>query len=76
MLEMCVKMMCLRSRFQDTFRRVLRREEGATVAEYALILAVVVTGLILVLGSLREKLAAKITEIMNQIDSAPVGPGS
>lgn len=70
MLEMCVKMMCLRSRFQDTFRRVLRREEGATVAEYALVLALVTVALIGVLTTLGTTLEGKINDIISKLGGA------
>lgn len=69
-LAVYVKALAWRTRCRDAFAKVLKGEEGATVAEYALILAVVVIGLITVLASLRTKLVSKITEITNQIENA------
>jgi len=49
-------------------------KRGATVAEYALVLAIVVVGLILVLGQLGEALREKILEVIDQLKGAPTYP--
>lgn len=51
-----------------------RAESGATVAEYALVLAIVVVGLILVLSELGEALREKISAVVDQIRNAPTIP--
>lgn len=51
--------------------KMLCVEEGATIVEYILIAAVVVIGLFTVFTQLRQALATKITEIINNINAAP-----
>lgn len=51
-----------------------RADRGATVAEYALVLAIVVVGLILVLSELGEALREKISAVVDQIRNAPTIP--
>lgn len=51
-----------------------RADSGATVAEYALVLAIVVVGLILVLSELGEALREKISAVVDQIRNAPTIP--
>ncbi|MBE3519149.1 MAG: Flp family type IVb pilin [Firmicutes bacterium] len=49
-------------------------QRGATVAEYALVLAIVVVGLILVLGQLGETLRGKILDVVDRLKDAPTSP--
>lgn len=51
-----------------------RDQGGATVAEYALVLAIVVVGLILVLGQLGETLREKILDVVDRLKDAPTSP--
>ncbi|HHY34249.1 MAG TPA: Flp family type IVb pilin [Firmicutes bacterium] len=51
-----------------------RGQRGATVAEYALVLAIVVVGLILVLGQLGETLREKILDVVDRLKDAPTSP--
>lgn len=52
----------------DMFSRVIEREEGATVAEYALVLALVVISLVAVLSALGTALEDKIWEIIDSLN--------
>lgn len=54
--------------------RGMREQRGATVAEYALVLAIVVVGLILVLGQLGETLREKILDVVDRLKDAPTSP--
>jgi Flp pilus assembly pilin Flp len=44
-----------------------KRQEGQTLVEYALIIAVLSVGLILALGTLRNKIASTFTDITNAL---------
>jgi Flp pilus assembly pilin Flp len=52
----------------DYLKKPLASEEGATIAEYALLLALVVIALIGVLTKLSNALEGKIETIINQIN--------
>jgi Flp pilus assembly pilin Flp len=54
----------------EFLKRPLTSEEGATIAEYALLLALVVIALIGVLTNLSDALKGKIETIINQINSS------
>lgn len=51
-------------------RNALRERDGATIAEYALLLALVVVGLIAVLETLGSTLEQKINEIVTKISTS------
>lgn len=51
--------------------KMLCAEEGATIVEYILIAAVVVLGLTLVFGYLRDALQEKVEDIIDAIKDAP-----
>lgn len=50
--------------------RVVRSEEGATITEYALLLALVVVVLISTLSALGAALNSKLLDIISQIQGA------
>lgn len=54
----------------EFLKRPLTSEEGATIAEYALLLALVVIALIGVLTNLSDALKGKIETIINQLNSS------
>jgi len=56
--------------FQNLLRAKGRRESGATTAEYALLLALVVIILISTLSQLGAELNAKLLEIIEQLREA------
>lgn len=64
-------MMNLRQKWTNWFGRFFRDERGATIAEYAILLAVVVVALIVVLGQLTDALEEKLLEIITEIGNAP-----
>jgi Flp pilus assembly pilin Flp len=70
-----VKAMNFRKKAVDRLRRLSRDEEGATIAEYAILLAVVVVALIAVLGQLTGALQDKLDLIIKGINDAPTIPG-
>jgi len=59
----------VKQRAKERFRELARREEGATIAEYALLLAIVVIALITVLSQLSSSLETKISEIISRINA-------
>ncbi len=56
--------------FKSLARMIVFNERGATSAEYALILALVVITLITTLSALGATLNAKLTSIIDQISNA------
>jgi Flp pilus assembly pilin Flp len=59
----------VKQRTKEGFRKLAGREEGATIAEYALLLAIVVIALITVLSQLSSSLETKISEIISRINA-------
>jgi len=59
-----------------TFIKMLRDESGASAAEYALILAIVGSGIALAAVFLGDAITAAISEAANCIDNPPSGVGS
>ncbi len=56
-------------RFVSRINEILIKEDGATIAEYAILLAVVVVALIAILGQLTQALESKLQSIIDQISS-------
>ncbi|MGB4460698.1 MAG: Flp family type IVb pilin [Bacillota bacterium] len=71
MLELYVKAWLAKQKASNWFRGLFRDEEGATIAEYAILLAVVVVALIAILGELTHALRGKLSQIINEIRQAP-----
>lgn len=71
MLELYVKAWLAKQKASNWFRGLFRDEEGATIAEYAILLAVVVVALITILGELTHALRGKLSQIINEIRQAP-----
>ncbi|NLU05933.1 MAG: Flp family type IVb pilin [Firmicutes bacterium] len=71
MLELYVKAWLAKQKASNWFRGLFRDEEGATIAEYAILLAVVVVALIAILGELTDALWGKLNQIINEIRQAP-----
>lgn len=70
-LELYVKAWLAKQKASNWFRGLFRDEEGATIAEYAILLAVVVVALIAILGELTDALRGKLSQIINGIRQAP-----
>ncbi|MGI6163180.1 MAG: hypothetical protein ACOYEQ_04525 [Bacillota bacterium] len=70
MLKLYTKAWIFKQRVMDRISKLRSSEEGATIAEYALVLTVVVVGLILVLQQLTTTLQSKILEIVTEISNA------
>jgi pilus assembly protein Flp/PilA len=54
----------------NTLRRFVREEEGASLAEYALLLGVITVALILVITQFRDAIANIFTRTTNTLNSA------
>jgi len=67
MLGLYLRAKFVKDVLMERVKDALKRQDGATVAEYALLLAIVVTALITVLGNLRVALEGKIQSIIDQI---------
>jgi pilus assembly protein Flp/PilA len=59
----------------DLMRRFWTDESGQGLTEYALIIALVSVGLILVLGLFRDELEAVFNRIIEELESAPGASG-
>jgi len=70
-LELYAKACVLRKQAVDWLSGFFKEERGATIAEYAILLAVVVVALIAVLGRLTGALEAKLEQIINGIKDVP-----
>ena len=70
MLNLYAKAWILKQRFITRLRDLGTNQDGATIAEYALVLTMVVIGLIMVLQQLTSTLRSKILEIVNEISNA------
>ena len=72
MLRLFVKASAFGQRIARKVTGFVEKEEGATIAEYAILLAVVVVALITILGQLTSALEGKLSEIINEIGSSSV----
>ncbi|HHT84754.1 MAG: Flp family type IVb pilin [Bacillota bacterium] len=71
MLEIYVRALILRKKAADWLKSFFSEERGATIAEYAILLAVVVVALIAILGELTDALKLKLDQIIRGIEGAP-----
>ncbi len=71
MMKLYVRAWMFNLRLKRRINKLFNNEEGATIAEYAILLAVVVVSLIAILGQLGGALEGKIETIINQIDKTP-----
>lgn len=69
MLRLYVKAQLARRALVDRIAGVLRNDKGATVSEYALVLALVTVAVIGVLSSLGTTLSDKINEVKTAIET-------
>ncbi len=67
MLRTYVRLNLVKARLNERLKSVLRGEEGATVSEYALVLALVTVAVITVLGNLGSTLNAKIQAVIDKL---------
>lgn len=67
MLRLYVRAQLARRAFVDRIARVLRNDHGATVSEYALVLALVSVAVIVVLGNLGGALESKIQAVIDKL---------
>jgi pilus assembly protein Flp/PilA len=58
------------SALSNTLRRFVHEEDGASLAEYALLLGVITVALITVLTTFRESIANLFTRTTNTLNSA------
>jgi len=58
------------STLKNTLRRFVREEEGASLAEYALLLGVITVALIGVITTFRQSIANIFTKTTTTLDSA------
>ena len=54
----------------NLFRAALRREEGQTMAEYGVVLAVITVGIVAALGALALAISGKLGSVTNVLGSA------
>jgi pilus assembly protein Flp/PilA len=59
------------NRMMQGVRRFLREDDGAAVAEYGLLLAIVAVGLIAILAAFRDNLALWFTNIKTRLLENP-----
>lgn len=71
LLRLSLSAWMFKQRLIDRFNKLLKKEEGATIAEYAILLAVVVVSLIAILTRLNSALRVKIETIIDEINKAP-----
>ncbi len=62
------------NRILKGFRRFLREEDGAAIAEYGLLLAIVAVGLIAILTAFRNDIAEWWNGMKDQITATPAPP--
>ena len=58
------------------FRRFIREDEGAAIAEYGLLLAIVAVGLIAILTAFRDDIAIWWNTMREDIVATPTAPPS
>jgi Flp pilus assembly pilin Flp len=54
----------------NLFRAALRREEGQTMAEYGVVLAVITVGIVAALGALALAISGKLGNVTNVLKSS------
>ena len=54
----------------NLFRAALQREEGQTMAEYGVVLAVITVGIVAALGALALAISGKLGSVTNVLGSA------
>jgi pilus assembly protein Flp/PilA len=59
------------NRMMQGVRRFLREDEGAAIAEYGLLLAIVAVGLIAILTAFRNDIANWWNDMKNEITATP-----
>jgi pilus assembly protein Flp/PilA len=62
------------NRIIQGFRRFFREDEGAAIAEYGLLLAIVAVGLIAILTAFRNDIATWWNGMKDQITATPAPP--
>ncbi len=74
MLKLYAQAWVFKQKVMERVSKLRASEAGATIAEYALVLTVVVVGLIMVLQQLTTTLQSKILEIVNEISNVSPNP--
>ena len=64
------------SKLSTIIRQFVREEEGASMAEYALLLGVITVALITVITTFRNSIAAIFSTTTNTLNTANTGAGS
>jgi pilus assembly protein Flp/PilA len=64
------------NRMMQGVRRFLREDEGAAIAEYGLLLAIVAVGLIAILTAFRDDIAIWWNTMREDITATPADPPS
>ena len=54
----------------DLFRAALQREEGQTMAEYGVVLAVITVGIVAAIGALALAISGKLGNVTNVLGSS------
>jgi pilus assembly protein Flp/PilA len=62
------------NRIMQGVRRFLREDDGAAIAEYGLLLAIVAVGLIAILTAFRNDIAVWWNDMKDQITATPAPP--
>ena len=58
-------------RVREALSSKLRRQDGQTLVEYALIIALIAVGLIIALIFLRDEIEELFSDVGNELDKAP-----
>jgi len=74
MMRLYVTVLYYKNLFLERLTSKFRNQNGATVAEYALVLALVVVALITTLSGLGDALGTKIRELTDRIRNAQLNP--
>ncbi len=59
----------------NAFRSMLRNDDGATLVEYSLVVALIAGVAILVISNLGKSIAKLFTNVQTSVDSANTGVG-
>lgn len=59
------------TRVREAIHSKLRRQDGQTLVEYALIIALIAVGLIIALIFLRDEIEELFSDVGNELDKAP-----
>ena len=59
------------TRIREALDSKLRRQDGQTLVEYALIIALIAVGLIIALIFLRDEIEELFSDVGNELDKAP-----